>query len=328
MTEERVPVPTADGNEAARIPVLHALELVSVSTMYYVDRRSKIEISEELGISRFRVARLLDEAVSKGIIKIEVRTPSHIDIGASTQLRKAYSLEHVIVASADRVADGNGLLQVASAAADFVSEVVTADDVVGIGWGRTLYALVSQLRRLQPCSAVQVVGGMPEVELWMNSVDLVRRFSECAKGQMYTFLLPYLVPDAKTAETLRTDVSYQRAEQMFSSLTFMLAGVGAWQPSLSGLYDLLSEPERRKYRERGVVAEVSGTLFDESGGVVPTELSARAIGIGAKQLMKLPRLVIVASGREKARAARAVLRSGVVNSLITDPGLALELLSS
>ncbi len=45
-----------------------------VARMYYLDDRSKTEIADELSISRFRVARLLDSARRSGLVRIEIES--------------------------------------------------------------------------------------------------------------------------------------------------------------------------------------------------------------------------------------------------------------
>ena len=44
----------------------------SVARRYYLDGRSKVEIAEEFALSRFKVARLLDDARSSGLVRIEI----------------------------------------------------------------------------------------------------------------------------------------------------------------------------------------------------------------------------------------------------------------
>jgi DNA-binding transcriptional regulator LsrR (DeoR family) len=59
-----------------------------------------------------------------------------------------------------------------------------------------------------------------------------------------------------------------------------------------------------------------GTLLSSA------DLDARRIGILPEQLGAVRRVVAVAGGREKHRAIPAVLRSGLVDVLITDAGSA------
>ncbi len=47
--------------------------MAGIARRYYLDGRSKIEIAEEFGLTRFKVARLLDAARDRGVVHIEIR---------------------------------------------------------------------------------------------------------------------------------------------------------------------------------------------------------------------------------------------------------------
>ena len=52
---------------------LHLVNTVLACRRYYLDGASKSEIAAELGISRFKVARLLERARREGIVRIDRR---------------------------------------------------------------------------------------------------------------------------------------------------------------------------------------------------------------------------------------------------------------
>src|SRR5258705_8761324 len=69
-----------------------------VARQFYLDGVSKIDIAEQLGISRFRVARLLDSAREAGMIRIEIGLPrGNLDAGLSAELCSAFGLKHAFV---------------------------------------------------------------------------------------------------------------------------------------------------------------------------------------------------------------------------------------
>ena len=47
--------------------------LASIARRYFLDGRSKVEIADEFGLSRFKVARLVDLARDSGLVHIESR---------------------------------------------------------------------------------------------------------------------------------------------------------------------------------------------------------------------------------------------------------------
>src|SRR5271154_5254360 len=59
---------------------------------------SKVDIADRLGISRFRVARLLDSARDAGMVRIEIGLPGgSLDAGLSAQVCSAFGLKHAFV---------------------------------------------------------------------------------------------------------------------------------------------------------------------------------------------------------------------------------------
>ena len=117
----------------------------SVARRYFIEGMSKVQIANDLDLSRFKVARLLDLARSSGLVRIEIAHPGDIDVATSSDLRDAFGLQHALVV--DTLEEDSAVLrqQVGKAAASLLSEIVTPADVLGLGWSRTLIATVAQL---------------------------------------------------------------------------------------------------------------------------------------------------------------------------------------
>ena len=119
-----------------------------------------------------------------------------------------------------------------------------------------------------------------------------------------------------------------RAFGLIGSVTKAVAGVGAWEPEQSTLYDATSEAERGELREAGVCAEVSGVLIGDDGHPVTAPLTERMIGISAAQMRAVPEVIGIVYGLAKARAVLAAVRGGYVDSLVTHSTLATALIDA
>ena len=298
----------------------------TVASRHYIDRQSKVEIAECLGISRFRVARLLDLAVSEGIVRFVISTPLAQDLELSDMVRKRFDLRQALVVDAPE--DGNDpsrlRRRVGAAAAGLLSELVTDEDVLGIGWGRTTSAMAQELSRLAACPVVQL-GGMAGGSVVENSLELVRRITEIGGGRPYPLFVPLVVRDAATAAGLRTHPGVEAAMRLFEKITIAAVSVGSWDPPESQMRDSLDEPTRTTLREQGVVGEILATLFRQDGSIV-TLLDDRTTALGYERMKQIPEFILVAAGRKKAGAVHAALRAGLGTSLVTDRSLARELL--
>src|SRR6201997_5839191 len=69
-----------------------------VARQFYLEGVSKVDIADQLGISRFRVARLLDSAREAGMVRIEIGLPGgNLDAGLAAELCSAFGLKHAFV---------------------------------------------------------------------------------------------------------------------------------------------------------------------------------------------------------------------------------------
>ena len=149
--------PAAPSGSVSRRPV-QAQQATLAARRYFIDGWTIKQIASELDVSRFKAARLLDWARAEGIVRIEIVTTGRSDVDLSAELRSAFGLrEAVVVADLDGSSEAVGP-ELAEMAALVVAEVVTASDVVGVSWGRTLDLVVERLASFQAHSVVQLVG--------------------------------------------------------------------------------------------------------------------------------------------------------------------------
>src|SRR6266536_5132830 len=100
----------------------------SIARRYFLDGRSKSEIADEFGVSRFKVARILDDARAEGIVRIEIRLPAGLDASLAQALHDAFGLRHAIVVDTLVEPEAQMRRQLAHAAAALLKEIVTVDD--------------------------------------------------------------------------------------------------------------------------------------------------------------------------------------------------------
>src|SRR3954470_10218637 len=248
-----------------------AVLAASIARRYYLDGRSKIEIAEELGLSRFKVARLLDVARETGLVHIEISHPGHIDLELSVQLQDRFKLQHSVVVDAPDD-DAPALRDhLGRAAAELLGEIVTPQDVLGLAWARSVSAMARALPRLPGTPVVQLTGALTLPDDPDTSVDAVRDVASASGGMAHCFYAPLTVGDAATARALRRQPEVARAFGQLPLVTKAVAGVGLWEPGQSMLYASASAEARAALRDLGVVADISGVFVAADGLPVQTE---------------------------------------------------------
>lgn len=323
----------SQGRPALRMGPAELVQAAAMARRFYLEGKSKIQIAEEFGVSRFKVARVLETALERDLVRIEIRVPAELDAERSDRLRARYGLRHAVVVespsaaaeSADESPDPENLGEVA---ADLLGELVTEGDVLGLAWGRSTIHMAAALDRLPPCTVVQLTGVYDAGTAERGSVEAVRRAAQVSGGEAHPIYAPMLLPDPATAAALRNQTGIARAFEYFDKVTVAAVSIGSWEPGISTVHDMLSDEERAHYASLGVAAEMSAHLFDAEGRRVGRDLGERCITVEADRLRRIPEVVAIAGGRRKASAIDAVLRSGLVTSLVTDTAAADYLLSA
>jgi DNA-binding transcriptional regulator LsrR (DeoR family) len=300
--------------------------LAAVGRRYFLDGRSKVEIAEEFGFSRFKVARLLEEARESGVVHIEIGHVDGIDVDLSAQFREKFQLQHTVVVNTPNDDPSSLRQHLGRAAARLLREVITPQDVLGLAWARSVSAMASALPQLSKVPVVQLTGALSFQVGDASSIELVRDVARASGGPAYVFYAPFTVRDAATARGLREQPEVVQAFTQLPRVTKAVAGVGFWAPGQSTLYDAADERDRQALHRLGVCADISGVFLSADGEPVKTDLTQRMIGIDAEQMRAIPEVIVIAFGMAKVPALRAALRSGLVGGVVTHTALARALL--
>ena len=113
-------------------------QMVTAARLYYENNRTQAEIAQDLGISRPTVSRLLQHAIEEGIVHIQISDPFANNEELAAGLCSATGLEKAIVVPGESTNSEIVRHRIALAAARFLGETLTSNDILGVGWGRTL----------------------------------------------------------------------------------------------------------------------------------------------------------------------------------------------
>ena len=298
-----------------------------VARQYYLEGVSKIDIADRLGISRFRVARLLDSARDAGMVRIEIGLPGgNLDVGLSAELCSAFGLRHAFVFSFPDNEEQALRQRLGEAAGQTLMDLIVPGDVLGMSWSRALSGLAASLTQIPPCPIVQLTGAVPPPD-GRDLLDLVRSVARVGGGPAHVFYAPMLLDDAQTAAAIRRQGDIAAAFALVPSVTIAVIAVGAWAPGLSTIYDAVTPAERDCLAALGVRAELAGVFIGEDGRPVATPLDSRMIITPGPALERIPFVLAAAYGVAKGPAVHAAIRGGLVHGLVTHTSLARSLLS-
>lgn len=297
----------------------------AVLRRYYVDDMSKIEIGQQLGLSRFKVARVIQEAKRLGLVRIEI-TPAASDTELSETLRRALGLRRAVVASGS-TADESSLRRVlASLGAQLVTEMAGNRSIVGFASSRSLSEVGEAIQSLHDCTVVQLNGVPSHDDLAEGPVELVRTVAAKTSKSGRIYYAPFIVDDARTAEALRKDPMIRSVVSKYTQLDLAVVTVGAMKPGNSALWEAASESDRAAIVEAGGVGEICGVAFNARGENIQTPLTSRTIAISPSELSHVKEVVAVINSDARAEAVYAAALGKWITCLVTSEGVARDLL--
>ncbi|HXF83386.1 MAG TPA: sugar-binding domain-containing protein, partial [bacterium] len=191
---------------------------------------------------------------------------------------------------------------------------------VGVSWGTTLRTAIDALRpRRVGIEVVPLVGGVGSVAAEIHANDLARRLAEAAGGTHQLLHAPAIVASAAVREALLSDPRIARVLAAARRVEVALVGIGALVPSStvvqSGYFSLR---DLAALRSMGAVGDVCTRPFAIDGRPVDAALNRRILAVEVADLKRIPTVIAVAGGADKADAIAGALRAGFVDILVTD----------
>lgn len=317
-------------NDAHRRGPAWAVQAAAMAQRHYLEGRSKKEVAEEFGVSRFKVARMLDDAIGCGLVEFHINLPVRVDPTLSTELQQLFRLRRVLVVegSAEMHEGSPAHQHLSQVAAQLLSELVTETDVLGLTCSRNVTATTEALTELPSCRVVQLTGTLAGAHAGPGSVESVRRAAAIGNGVAFPIYAPMVLPDTSTARSLAGQADIKAVMDLYGDVTIALVSIGAWAAGASSVWQIEKEQDRRRADRAGAVGEIGARLFDASGAAVHTPLDARVLGITLEQLRDVPEVIALAVGAARRDAIRAALGGGLVTTLVCDEDLARALLDA
>jgi DNA-binding transcriptional regulator LsrR (DeoR family) len=296
--------------------------LYRVAQAYYEEELTQAEVANRFGVSRIKVSRMLTRAREEGVVRIDVIPPQETQTSLERELESIFGLDEAIVAEADGDDYQDVLDSIGRAAADYVIRVLEDGQTLGLTWGNTILATVNALPHasLPRVRAVQMLGGLGELEAEIHGAELVRRAAERLGCRPRNIHAPGIVASKAVRDALVGDPQVADTLELGRTADVALLGIGALGPHsvLRGAESVLTQADCRGLVEQGVVGDIALRFFNADGKPVATPFAERTIGVGLEEIRGIGKRVGVAGGPEKRAAMLAALRGGHVNVLVTD----------
>lgn len=304
--------------------------VVRIAQMYYRLHLSQEQIGERLGISRFKVGRLLDRAVAEEIVRIEIVHPAARLLELEDRLVERFGLAAAAVADVPAAAgagdDADALARdvVGQAAADLLARQ-RPGGTIAVSWGRTMLAVARALPKgwTEAREIVQLNGASSRSAQPTRANEILERFAATSGAEFRLLNAPAIVGTSQLRAALVQDPAIRETLDAARDAQTAVFGLGVPQADSPHLASgFVTEKEQAHLRAMGAVGDVIGRFLRQDGKVAWPDLDARSVGLTLADLRAKPVRVGVASGAGRGPIALAALRAGAVTMLACDDATA------
>ena len=305
---------------------------VKVCKLYYKNGLSKIEIGKKLRISRFKVAKLLDEAVKEGVVNITINEPKDTYLDLENSLEERFKIYRAVVVGTSFNYEETRR-NIGIGAANCLIGMVYDNDTVGIAWGTTIYEMVNSLPasvNRSNISVVQLTGGLNQVSADFNAIELTSKVAKIFDAKSYQLYAPAIVDSEETKKVLFSESNIKKTIEMFNTVNIAVVGIGSVIPKPSSMLyrdGFIGKNDFESILSSNAVGDINSYFYDENGERCETELERRTIGMNLDQLRRVRYTIGVAGGEFKVDAIYSALKGKIVNLIVTDNKTAEEVLN-
>ncbi len=293
-----------------------------ITWLYYINDYTQQQIAEIMHISRTKVTRYLQKAKQMGLVKISVDTDYRSCFEKEQQLQEKLGLKDVVICPAAATADDT-LNNVGLAGAAHLKNMLTADDRLGVAWGRGIYHLAIHLNPVKPVGdkrieVIQLMGGLGQSGR-NNPEEIVKEIAR-RLGASGTWLnAPAIVSSLETRDLLQSDDGVRAVFDKASRCTKCLLGLGDVDESASlRITGFLSAEALAELKAKGAVGDILGRFFDVNGDSVHSSISDRTMSVPIEVIKQVPERIAFVTGLYKTEAIVGASRGGIINALVTD----------
>lgn len=297
--------------------------------MIFKENQTQQDVAEMLNISKPTLTKLISEAVEEGIVKIEINDVRNIKnlLDLEIKIKKKYNLSDVRVVDCVSDEDSEIKENIGKSAARYFDDNIKSNLKIGLSWGTTMEAFISNLAgnpKIKNLQIVTIVGGSSLIDSKYQSNILAQRMLEKYSGKVYFLYSPIYANNETQYKILIQNNEIRKILDFAKKVDVAVVGIGGSAEFYSELNSFLNRQITDKsLLGNNIVGSINGQFLDIKGNAVNANLvndymKNYTVGIDLNDLKKIKKVIALAGGNEKHEIIRAVLLGGYVNILITD----------
>lgn len=303
--------------------------LTEIADLYYNQGKTQVEIADRFGITRFKVAKLIQDARSEHVVEININYSNERNEAIEQELKSAYSLGAAVVVNTEYSSYIDSMNKVGTVGADYLRRILTPNSVIGVTWGKSIHVVLSHLKQIphNHVAAVQLTGFIQMPSTAYESRHLIRTVTAAYFGTPYFLNMPLYVNNPDLRQQMMTEPDILQTLYKAKEMSVVITGIGS-RSSLP-----LSNPKFRPYLTNSdiqasddCIGSIYGLVLDRNGKIADIALNSKLIAVPIDDILSVNHRVAAVVGRHKIEVTSKAMKNAYVNEIITNTETALRLL--
>ena len=298
-------------------------QMQEVAILYYEKNLTQSEIAKIMNLSRQTISKLLGDAIKENIVEIKVHDPEITCSDLEAELCNRFELKNAVVcgvSSSD--AELCRLMTVKGAVSYVLGIIESGNKKIGISWGRTIRRFIDEFVEIKTKgnTVFPLFGATDSEEAYYLSNELARSFADKVGAVVKYAWFPYKPDSEEDCKLFRKTSYYKSLLSLWSNIDIAIVGIGS-----RDIIKTFGRSFGNSEKSVSAIGDISTHFFDMDGNFL--ELYENTLCASRKNLKNAKQTIAIACGEEKTKAIIGALRTGTVDTLITDEYTAKRIIS-
>ena len=289
-------------------------QMAEAAVLYYEKKYNQTEVAQIMNLSRQTVSKLLNEAINEGIVEIKVNNPEIVCGELEKSICDKFKIKNAIVCGISTDEPELCLLMtVKKAAAYILTEIEKGNKKIAISWGRTIQTFINEFPQITSENNIifPLFGATNQEEGCFSSNELARSFADKAGAKVKYAWFPYRPDGDDDCRLFKKTSYYKEVAELWNNIDIAIVGIGDYS-----IIRTFGKIFGYNQKFSSVIGDISTHFFNSSGEFI--ELYENTLCASRENLSNAKQTVAIACGNEKTEAIAGALRTGTVDTLITD----------
>lgn len=289
-------------------------QMAEAAVLYYEKKYNQTEVAQIMNLSRQTVSKLLNEAINEGIVEIKVNNPEIVCSELEKSICDKFKIKNAIVCGVSTDEPELRLLMtVKKAAAYILSEIEKGNWRIAISWGRTIQTFIGEFPQITSENNIifPLFGATNQEEGCFSSNELARSFADKTGAKVKYAWFPYRPDSGDDCRLFKKTSYYKEIAELWNNIDIAIVGIGDYS-----IIRTFGKIFGYNQKFSSVIGDISTHFFNSSGEFI--ELYENTLCASRENLSNAKQTVAIACGNEKTEAIAGALRTGAVDTLITD----------